>query len=134
MMHLQDQDAEFDHWRALLPDEVKTNKLVVKELHAVPYFIHSGVQSTLDKVPEYFCSKGMIGNIQEYVESCPVCQVEKADHTLSRGEIKTTHIPEEEVVRSMLRFYYRSASNKEQKGLHTYCNGHGYSYGAFTTM
>ena len=36
----------------------------------------------------------MIGNIREYVETRPVCLVEKADHTLSRGKLQSTTIPE----------------------------------------
>ena len=36
----------------------------------------------------------MTGDIREYVESCPICQVEKADHTLARGKLQSTNIPE----------------------------------------
>ena len=36
----------------------------------------------------------MTGNVREYVESCPVCQVEKTDHTLGRGNLQSTFIPE----------------------------------------
>ena len=36
----------------------------------------------------------MTGNIREFVESCPVCQTEKIDHTLSRGMLQSTAITE----------------------------------------
>ena len=36
----------------------------------------------------------MTGNICEFVESCPVCQTEKTDNTLSRGMLQSTEIPE----------------------------------------
>ena len=32
----------------------------------------------------------MTGDIREYVESCLICQVEKADHTLARGKLQST--------------------------------------------
>ena len=38
--------------------------------------------------------KGMSGHVREFVENCPVCQMEKSDHTLSKGKLQSTHIPE----------------------------------------
>ena len=37
----------------------------------------------------------MLGNIRQYVENCPVCQIEKSDHTLAKGKLMSTQIPEE---------------------------------------
>ena len=36
----------------------------------------------------------MSGNVREFVENCPVCQMEKSDHTLSKGKLQSIHIPE----------------------------------------
>ena len=36
----------------------------------------------------------MSGHVREFVENCPVCQMEKSDHTLSEGKLQSTHIPE----------------------------------------
>ena len=36
----------------------------------------------------------MSGHVREFVETCPVCQMEKSDHTLSKGKLQSTHIPE----------------------------------------
>ena len=33
-------------------------------------------------------------HVRESVENCPVCQMEKSDHTLSKGKLQSTHIPE----------------------------------------
>ena len=49
---------------------------------------------TIQKVRRHFFWKGMTGNVREFVESCPVCQIEKTDHTLSRGMLQSTAIPE----------------------------------------
>ena len=36
----------------------------------------------------------MTGDIRQLVENCPVCQTEKSDHTLAKGKLMSTHIPE----------------------------------------
>ena len=33
-------------------------------------------------------------DIRSFVENCPVCQMEKSDHTLSKGKLQSTQIPE----------------------------------------
>ena len=34
------------------------------------------------------------GDIRIFVKKCPVCQMEKSDHTLSKGKLQSTQIPE----------------------------------------
>ena len=36
----------------------------------------------------------MSGHVRGFVENFPVCQMEKSDHTLSKGKLQSTHIPE----------------------------------------
>ena len=36
----------------------------------------------------------MVGDIRQFVEKCAVCQTEKSDHTLAKGMLMSTHIPE----------------------------------------
>ena len=36
----------------------------------------------------------MSGHVREFVENCPVCQMEKSDQTLSKGKLQSTHISE----------------------------------------
>ena len=43
---------------------------------------------------EGFYWKGQTRDLRVFVESCPVCQVEKSDHTLTRGQLQSTEIPE----------------------------------------
>ena len=83
------------------------------ELHAVPYSIHPGMQRTLQKVRRHFYWKGMTGDIRECVESCSICQVEKADHTLARGKLQSTSIPE----RNGLRYLWISLQTYQQPGI-----------------
>ena len=37
----------------------------------------------------------MLGNVRQLVENCPVCQTEKPDHTLAKGKLQSTQIPED---------------------------------------
>ena len=94
VVHQEEQNTDFDFWRAIIPDEVAVKNFILTELHSIPYSLHPGIQRTLQKVKKHFFWKGMTGNVREYVESCPVCQVEKTDHTLGRGNLQSTSIPE----------------------------------------
>ena len=94
VVHQKEQNTDFDFWRAIIPDEVTVKIFILTELHSIPYSLHPGIQRILQKVKKHFFWKGMTGNVREYVESCPVCQVEKTDHTLGRGNLQSTSIPE----------------------------------------
>ena len=36
----------------------------------------------------------MLGDIRQFVENCHVCQMEKSDHTVAKGKLQSTQIPE----------------------------------------
>ena len=36
----------------------------------------------------------MLGDVRQFVENCTVCQMEKSDHTLAKGKLQSTRIPE----------------------------------------
>ena len=94
MIHVTGQPEDVQYWRAVVPDDFDVKSLLVSELHAVPYSAHPGVQRTIGKVRCYFWWKGMAGDIREYVESCPTCQLEKMDHTLKKGNLQSLAILE----------------------------------------
>ena len=94
VVHQEGQNSDVGYWRVIIPDDVSTRNFVVTELHNIPYSLHLGVQRTLYKVRKHFFWKGMTGHIREFVESCPVCQVAKSGHTLNRGKLQSTNIPE----------------------------------------
>ena len=79
----------------MIPDDTDCKNKILKELHSVPYSGHPGVQRTLARVRKGFYWKGQTGDVRIFVESCPICQVEKSDHTLTRGQLQSTEIPEE---------------------------------------
>ena len=87
------EDESF--WRIVVPDRQNIKHTIISELHSVPHAGHPGFLRTLQKVKRNFYWKGMTGDIQTFVLSCPACQLEKAEHTLMRGQLQPLQIPEE---------------------------------------
>ena len=94
VVHVTGQPEDSQYWRMVVPDDLEVKSLLVSELHSVPYAAHPGVQRTIDKVRRYFWWKGMAGDIREFVEACPICQLEKTDHTMKKGSLQSLVIPE----------------------------------------
>ena len=93
-VHDQNQDTELDFWRIIVPDDERMKTQVVQELHCTPYSAHPGIQRTIARVKRHFYWKGMLGDVRQFVDNCPVCQTEKSDHTLAKGKLMSTQIPE----------------------------------------
>ena len=94
LIHQTGQDVGIDYWQVVVPNDKTTRDQIIQELHSIPYSAHPGIQRTVGKVRKSFFWRGMSGHIREFVENCPVCQMEKSDHTLSKGKLQSTHIPE----------------------------------------
>ena len=94
-IHDQNQDVNLDFWRILVPDDEKVKTRIIQELHSTPYSAHPGVQRTIGRVRQSFYWKGMTGDIRQFVDNCPVCQMEKSDHQPAKGRLMSTQIPEE---------------------------------------
>lgn len=82
-------------WRIVVPDDQNIKFTIMNEMHSTPYAGHPGFQRTLAKIRKNFYWKGMTGDVQTYVLSCPACQLEKAEHTLVRGQLQPIQLPEE---------------------------------------
>ena len=93
VVHVIGQPDDAQYWRMVVPDDLDVKALLVSELHVVPYAAHPGVQRTIGKVRRYFWWKGMAGDIREFVEACPTCQLEKTDHTMKKGSLQSLAIP-----------------------------------------
>ena len=94
MIHVNGQLDDVQYWRVVVLDDLDVKSLLVSELHSVPYSAHPGVQRTIGRFRRYFWWKGMAGDIREFVESCPTCQLEKTDHTQRKGSLQSLAIPE----------------------------------------
>ena len=95
VIHDQKQDVNLDFWRIIVPDDEGIKTRIIQELHSTPYSAHPGVQRTIGRVRQSFFWKGMTGDVRQFVENCPVCQMEKSDHQLAKGKLTSTQIPEE---------------------------------------
>ena len=93
MIHVIGQLEEVQYWRVVVPHDLEVKSLLVSELHSVPYSAHPGVQRTIGQVKRYFW-KGMVGDIREFLESCPTCQLERTDHTIRKGSLQSLTLPE----------------------------------------
>ena len=91
----EDRNEDEEFWRIVVPHDVNVKYRIMNELHSIPYAGHPGYQRTLQKVKRYFFWIGMRADVQTFVLSCPVCQIEKAEHTLVRGQLQPLQIPEE---------------------------------------
>ena len=94
-IHQEDQSEDVEYWHVVIPDDTDCKNKIPRELHSVLYSGHPGVQRTLARVRRGFCWKGQTGHVRIFVESCPVCQIEKSDHTLTRGQLQSTETPED---------------------------------------
>ena len=78
----------------VIPENFEIKKQIVWELHSIPYSAHPGIQRTIDEVRRSFYWKGILGDVRQFVENCPVCQMEKSDHIVAKGKLQSTQIPE----------------------------------------
>lgn len=74
-------------WCIVVPDDQNIKTTIMTELHSVPYAGHPVFQGTLQKIKRDFYWKGMTGDVQTFVLSYPVCQVEKTEHKLVRNQL-----------------------------------------------
>ena len=93
-VHDQNQDVDLDFWRIVAPDKLDIKDQIVQELHSTPYSAHLGIQQTTAKVRRSFFWKGMLGDVRQFVENCLMSQTEKSDHTVAKGKLQSTQIPE----------------------------------------
>ena len=66
---------------------------VLASCHDEPTKGHPGVRRTTELVKQRYWWKGMGKDIENYVKSCPVCQVMKSDHRKKVGRLQPIPIP-----------------------------------------
>ena len=74
-VHDQNQDANLDFWRIVVPEDKGIKELIVEELHCTPYSVHPEIQRTSGRVRKSFYWKGMLGDVRQFVENSPVRQM-----------------------------------------------------------
>jgi hypothetical protein len=96
------QDGRY--WKTVVPNSMDIKKRLLKELHTVPYAGHPGYMRTLELVQTHFYWAGMSKDVRAYVEECPVCQIEKGDHTRRRGLLQNLQLPQNKWQEVMIDF------------------------------
>ena len=74
---------------------------IMKEHHDVPLIGHVGVHWTVDHIKRAFWWKGLWGDIEQYVQSCPVCQLMKSDHRKKAGLLQPIPLPKRKLQQTM---------------------------------
>ena len=79
-IHDQNQDADIDFWRIVVPKNEQIKTQVVQELTlCIHYSVHPGIQQYgIARVKRSFLlERNGRGTSSQFVENCPVCQTEK---------------------------------------------------------
>ena len=69
VVHDQNQHADLDFWRIVVPENPEIREHIVRELHSTPYSAHPGIQRTIARVRRTFYWKGMLGDVRKFVEN-----------------------------------------------------------------
>ena len=93
VVHRPDFHEDEPYWKFVVPDNIDTKAAIFKELHDLPTGGHPGFNRTLQAARRRFYWRGMTTDVREYVLQCPVCQVEKGETSLPRGELQPLRIP-----------------------------------------
>ena len=117
MVHQAGQSDEDPYWRLVVPDSPEIKETLLRELHSVPYSGHPGYTRTLEKARQHFYWVGMARDVRHFIEECPVCQTEKADHTRSRGPLQSLQIPEEKWAEVMMDFIFKLPPTEDRKSV-----------------
>ena len=107
MIHKADQPEDSPYWRLVVPNAQDIKTQILEELHSVPYAGHPGYTRTLELVRTHFYWVAMARDVRRFVEECPVCQVEKGDHTMTRGRLQPLQLPEKKWEEVMIDFIFK---------------------------
>ncbi|KAK8947051.1 hypothetical protein KSP39_PZI006620 [Platanthera zijinensis] len=90
--HLQN-DRLFYHGRVVIPAHSAWRTVMMHEFHSSPTGGHAGVLRTLQRARANVFWKGMRRDIQEFVQTCEVCQQQKYETTSPAGLLTPLEIP-----------------------------------------
>ena len=76
-VHKEGQDKMANYWRTVVPNDIDIKRMILHELHYVPYSGHPRFTRTLKIAKQFFYWKHMSPDVRDFVLDCPVCQMEK---------------------------------------------------------
>ena len=113
VIHRPDFDDEDQYWKIVVPDDQALKAKILTEIHSVPYAGHPGYHRTLRTARRTFYWRGMATDIRSFILECTVCQQEKGEHQLQRGELHPLPIPEKKWSEVMLDFIVKLPETKK---------------------
>ena len=76
-----------------MPDVGEIRKMVLKEMHDVPYVRHLDYQKIVVAVRKQYDWLGMKNDVAEYIARCMECQKFKVEHRHPTGFLQPFPIP-----------------------------------------
>jgi hypothetical protein len=77
-----------------VPNSQELKKLILREMHNVPYVGHPGYQKTIAAVKSQYYWPGMKKEVSDFISRCLECQKVKAEHRHPVGLLQPLSIPE----------------------------------------
>ena len=78
----------------VVPDDQAVRELILRELHDSPYSGHMGVTKTRQSVARSFWWQSLRTDVKKYVDTCVVCQRDKASTQKPAGTLQPLPIPD----------------------------------------
>ena len=92
-VHEEAQDTMANYWRTVVPNDIDLKRMILHELHYIPYSGHPRFTRTLKVAKQFFYWKHMSPDVPDFVLDCPVCQAEKGSNVKPGGELQPLEIP-----------------------------------------
>ena len=80
---VEDDVLVFGESNVYIPDDEHLRTLLLSEAHDTIFGGHFGIEKTLEKLKRYWFWPGMTKNVEEYVKTCSICQLNK--HSTQRA-------------------------------------------------
>ena len=92
-VHEKGQDQTSNYWRTVVPNDIDIKRMILHELHYVPYSGHPRFTRTLKIAEQFFYWRHMSPDVRDFILDCPVCQAEKGSNLKPDGELQPLEIP-----------------------------------------
>ena len=93
-VHEREQKTTAVYWRTVIPDNIDIKRMILHELHYVPYSGHPRFTRTLELAKQFFYWKHMSPDVRDFVLDCLVCQMEKGSYLKPAGELQPLELPQ----------------------------------------
>ena len=72
LLEMQNKNAQDNSWKVVIPSDPEIKRIILEEIHFVPYAGHLGYQKTLKQIQKTFYGTDLILDVRDFVLSCPI--------------------------------------------------------------